>query len=213
MATLDQVEKLRERMNVSYEDAKAALEACDDDMLDAIIYLEKQGKKSNASGGSYSTKDHKKTTDGGYEQSSHTTHTTYSNNGDSVNRFFSWLGRLVSKGNRNYFQVINNDKIVLALPITVMVLLLIFCFWVVIPAMFICLLCGIRFRFAGAEVEGTKANDFMDSASKVADDIKDEFREEVKEDPYKPSSEEDSQPDEGEPKDKPENEQDEDPTE
>ena len=44
MDKLEKVEKLREKTGVTYEDAKAALEACDYDMLDAIIYLEKLDK-------------------------------------------------------------------------------------------------------------------------------------------------------------------------
>ena len=42
--TLEQVEKLRAHANVSYEDARAALEATGGDMLEAIIRLEKEGK-------------------------------------------------------------------------------------------------------------------------------------------------------------------------
>ena len=41
MDKLEKVEKLREKTGVSYEEAKNALEACDYDLLDAIIYLEK----------------------------------------------------------------------------------------------------------------------------------------------------------------------------
>ena len=33
--------KIREKTGVSYEDAKSALEACNYDLLDAIVYLEK----------------------------------------------------------------------------------------------------------------------------------------------------------------------------
>jgi hypothetical protein len=47
------VEKLRERANVSYEDAKLALDACGGDMLEAVIYLEKQGKTAPPAGGFY----------------------------------------------------------------------------------------------------------------------------------------------------------------
>ena len=42
--TLEQVEKLRTHANVSYEDARAALEATGGDMLEAIIRLEKEGR-------------------------------------------------------------------------------------------------------------------------------------------------------------------------
>ena len=44
MDKLEKVEKLRAKTGVSYEDAKNALEACDYDLLDAIIYLEKLDK-------------------------------------------------------------------------------------------------------------------------------------------------------------------------
>ena len=44
MDNLEKVEKLREKTGVSYEEAKAALEATNYDVLDAIIYLEKNGK-------------------------------------------------------------------------------------------------------------------------------------------------------------------------
>ena len=44
MEQLEKVEKLRERADVSYEEAKEALEACDWDLLDAMVWLEKRGK-------------------------------------------------------------------------------------------------------------------------------------------------------------------------
>lgn len=43
-ANLELIEKLRERANVSYEEAKEALEKCNGDIVDALIYLEKQDK-------------------------------------------------------------------------------------------------------------------------------------------------------------------------
>ena len=46
MDKLEKVEKLRAKTGVSYEDAKNALEACDYDLLDAIIYLEKLDKET-----------------------------------------------------------------------------------------------------------------------------------------------------------------------
>ena len=49
MEKLDKVEVIREKCGVSYEDAKAALDACDDNVLDAIIWLERQGKSTKQS--------------------------------------------------------------------------------------------------------------------------------------------------------------------
>lgn len=43
-SNLELVDLLRSRANVSYEDAKAALEACDYDVVEALIELEKNDK-------------------------------------------------------------------------------------------------------------------------------------------------------------------------
>ena len=56
MEQLEKVEKLREKTGVTYEEAKAALEACEWDLLDAIVYLESQGKIKDAGMASYTTK-------------------------------------------------------------------------------------------------------------------------------------------------------------
>ena len=49
-ASLEIIEMIRERAHVTYEEARAALEQCNDDVVEALIYLEKQGK-TNASAG------------------------------------------------------------------------------------------------------------------------------------------------------------------
>lgn len=41
---LDQIDELRKRANCSYEEAKEALENCNGDMVEALVYLEKQHK-------------------------------------------------------------------------------------------------------------------------------------------------------------------------
>ena len=44
MASLETVDKLRDRTGVSYDDAREALDSSDGDVLDALIWLEKNGK-------------------------------------------------------------------------------------------------------------------------------------------------------------------------
>ena len=38
------IEKLRQRADVSYEEARDALRACEGDLLDAMVYLERLGQ-------------------------------------------------------------------------------------------------------------------------------------------------------------------------
>ena len=42
--SLEMIEMLRERANITYEEAKEALEKCNNDVVEALIYLEKQDK-------------------------------------------------------------------------------------------------------------------------------------------------------------------------
>ena len=51
----EMVEILRNKANVTYEEAKAALEASDWDMLDALVLLESEGKVNGAP--EYTTKE------------------------------------------------------------------------------------------------------------------------------------------------------------
>ena len=48
---LNQIDELRKRAKVSYSDAKEALEACNDDILEAIVYLEKRNKTEHTKTG------------------------------------------------------------------------------------------------------------------------------------------------------------------
>ena len=53
------IEKLKDKANISYEDAKEALENSDWDILDAVIYLEKKGKVKRPSISAFYTNDSK----------------------------------------------------------------------------------------------------------------------------------------------------------
>ena len=55
MDKLEMVERLRERANVSYEEAAKALEEANGDLLDAMVILEKQGKTKAPEQSAYST--------------------------------------------------------------------------------------------------------------------------------------------------------------
>ena len=55
MDMFDKVDKLRERANVSYEEAKDALDRANGDILDAMILLEREGKTRREDSGSFTT--------------------------------------------------------------------------------------------------------------------------------------------------------------
>jgi NACalpha-BTF3-like transcription factor len=171
MATLELVEKLRTHAEVSYDDAREALDACDDDLLDAIIYLERKGKIPKPEGtGAYTT------------EKQHTVKPVkppkddYRDKGESfghlMRRFFKWFGGVVRKGNRNLFVIYQADGELASMPVTLLVILLLFCFPIVLPLMIAGLFFGFRYRFRGRELEGIGANRVMDGAASVAEDLK-----------------------------------------
>ena len=56
MDHFEMVEKLREKANVTYEEAKDALEASDWDLLDALLMLESKGRLQEMESEAYSTR-------------------------------------------------------------------------------------------------------------------------------------------------------------
>jgi hypothetical protein len=174
MATIEQVEKLREKANVSYDEAKTALEASGGDMLDAIIYLERQGKvKPPQNNGIYSSaKPEAEKMEPQKTSSSHQNGETFSG---LLRKFSIWIGKLIARGNKNIFEVWRKEQIVISMPVTVLVLLLIFAFWVIVPILVIGLFVGCRYIFRGADLENTGVNKMMDSASKAAENLKKEI--------------------------------------
>lgn len=171
MATLEQVERLREKANVSFEDAKAALDETGGDLLNALIYLEKQGKVAPpAAGGYYSSQsaaEEEHTASG--EKESKRSGESFT---DMMKRFGRFCGNLLDKGNNNYLEAARNGGTVFSLPVTVVVLLLLFLFWVIIPLFIISLFFGFRYRFRGSELGKESVNKVMDGASDTVEELK-----------------------------------------
>ena len=176
MATMEQVEKLKEKANISYEEARAALDACGDDILEAMIYLERQGKvKPPQNGGYYSSRQEEPEKETADESSRKDTQTgeTFS---QLAGKFFRWCGKIIEKGNRNSFEVRREEKVVIAVPVTILVVLVIFAFWIVVPLIIVGLFFGCRYFFKGPDLESTGMNRVMDSAASAAENLKNEVK-------------------------------------
>jgi hypothetical protein len=76
---MEMVDKLRERTGVSYEEAREALDLSRDDMLDALIWLEKNGKVVPPRVGRYSTDNWARDADDGYDDISGENNAKYYN--------------------------------------------------------------------------------------------------------------------------------------
>lgn len=160
MDHFETVEKLRQKANVSYMDAKTALEACDWDLLDALVYLEKEGKVVNEQSTSYTTK----------QKATPQTHQESHYAGGIFQRVLEFLTQGINRVNRIELQVFRKHKLMFAVPLLALILLLLFT-RLTLPIMIIALFFGITYKFRGAKgVDGV--NRVMDKAADMMENIK-----------------------------------------
>ncbi len=166
MEQFEKVDKLRERANVSYEEAKQALEACGGDILDAMIYLEKLGKTSGMARTGFTASGQETQQERQEEKEGKKSF------GDLMKQFGHWCVRWIEKGNRNSFCIERMEKEILRVPITLLVVLLVFAFWVVVPLMIIGLFFDMRYHFRGPDIRTVDINQAMDHMADAAGNIK-----------------------------------------
>ncbi len=186
--TLEMVERLKEKANVSYAQAKEALEYSGGNLLDALIYLEEKGAIPRAEGAYYSTKSETppppppaeplpvRLPDKAKKQKS--PKQPRSGRG-GVRRFFNTLRRWLID---NELEIWRRDQPVTALPVLILVLLLCCAFWVTIPVLVLGLFLGFRYRFSGPDLERDDLNGMMGSVADTAADLGRQVMDEIKHD-------------------------------
>ena len=177
MEKLKLVDKLRDKANISYEEAKKALENSNWDMLDAMLYLEKHGKVKKPSVSIFYTNGSKE---------SYTEHGEVvnlkedkkKNNSESKNNFegiFEAICKVIDTCNNIFIEIIKSNKVLLKIPFTVLILLLFFAFWMIIPLMIVGLFFDVEFLVSSKNVNVDKINKVFNEISKVVKDIKRKF--------------------------------------
>ena len=188
--TLEQVERLREKADVSYAKAKEALEYSGGNLLDALIYLEEQGAIPRPEGAYYSTRNEtpppppvrdelaplgeKK---GGKEKREKK---KAKGMGVKVVRgktLFSTLRRWLID---NELEIWRRGQPVTALPILVLVVLVLFVPYVTLPVLVLGLFVGFRYQISGPDLEDDTINGMMGSVADTAADLGRQVMEELK---------------------------------
>ncbi len=172
MDNFEKTEKLRERANVSYEEAKAALEQNNWDLLDAMVALEKAGKTSRPKMEHYSTSYDQQVEYIPVRQKVEEQEKSQPHPGKTIGDAFRSFFRVCRD---NFFCINYKSENVIRLPLIAVVILLLFIWKYAIPVMLIALVFGVRYSFEGKD-DLKKANDFMDSASAAAQDLKERFK-------------------------------------
>ncbi|MDD6401902.1 MAG: DUF4342 domain-containing protein [Lachnospiraceae bacterium] len=179
MERLEKVEKIREKTGVSYEEAKNALEACEYDVLDALVYLETLGKINREKLATYSTVQTTESSEFTKAQETYENSCKDTSFGEAFGRVFdkAWklLKKAIQKGCNTTFVVKKKDKIMFNVPVIVLVLLTLFAFWVTIPLLIVGMFFDCRYSFLGFESTMVDINELCEKASDSCENIKKEF--------------------------------------
>lgn len=168
MTNLEKVEKLREKANITYEEAKAVLESCNWDMLDAIVKLESEGK-INAS--EESTDSPKQIVE---SYQSYQSEQAKKNSG-TWSTIKNWVCKVLRKSCDNRFVVRRHGEQIMEIPVLLLIILLLASVWTILIVLAIGLFFGFSYSFSGPDLGRKDINDAMAKANDVADGIKDEF--------------------------------------
>lgn len=169
MDQFEKVEKLKQRANVSYEEALNALDACNQDLLDAMIYLERLGRTKAPEMDSFSTSQET------VENTSLVPAKVVSESKQEKS-FVEIVKYIWDKLKQINFVVSRKDSTLVSIPVWILLLVLIFFWWAMIIILVAGLFVGCHYSFTGPD-EYTELNKAMKTASEVADTIKEKANE------------------------------------
>ncbi len=174
MDQMEKIESLREKAGVSYTEAKAALEAADGDLLEALCWLEQHGK-TQLMGASCSTEDREPPQQ--EEQEAEYRRQEPGPFQRGCRSLWEGIVALVRKGNQNELVMTNREgRREFGVPVTLFVVFLIAFFWAIAILMVVALFFGNRFSFQGPDLGREDINEAMGRATDFAQGIKQEFQ-------------------------------------
>ena len=183
--TLEQVERLREKADVSYGQAKAALEYSGGNLLDALIYLEEQGVIPRPEETYYSTKGETPPPPPQelpvlpVEVQGKKQRKQKKGPGQSRERgrLLQWLRRILLD---NELEIWRKGQPITAVPMLILLIFVIFLYWIAVPMLILGLFLGFRYKVSGPDLENEAFNSMMDSAGSTAEDVGRQVMDELK---------------------------------
>ena len=170
MERLEKVEKLRSKANVSYEEAKEALDACNDDILDAMVYLEKNGKVKKPNTDVYSTNYED---DNKYQDVKGTVEEQNKKDKTFGQKIKSAFLIVVDKLKNNSLRIERHGE-ELVIPLWGVLIIFLLAWHLALIAIVISFFFNCRYSVIGKD-DMKGVNDVMSKASDAADHVKDEF--------------------------------------
>lgn len=171
----EMIKVLMEKAKISHEEAEEVLQKCEWDLLDTIIYLEREGKVENNEINKII-----EVSKEGKEENEEKHKTKSCGIGEILGRIVKFMGKVISKGNENYFEINKENKKPIKISLTISAILLIVAFWPVGILLAVGLFFGYQYSIAGPDIKTDKVNDILGKASESADNLKNDFKESYK---------------------------------
>lgn len=147
--TLEKIDLLRERANVSYQDAKEALEQCNNDLVEALVYLEKEMKLRP-------------------EKKVH-----------CESKFVASMKDVLRKGNQTKFIIKKDSENIVNLSVTAAIIIGIVATPVVVIGLPVALLTKHKIKIEKNNGEDLPINKVLDKVSTAVNDMTDKLRNDV----------------------------------
>lgn len=163
MTEIEKIEKLIEKTGVTEEDARAALEQNDWDLLDAIISLEREGKISG------SVAQHSTQSETAEPEPETQAQSRFSKNAET---FRHQVRNILRIGNQNHFVIHHKENQVISMPVTILVILILCLNAWGLLALAAGLFFGLRYSIVGDELGKPAVNDAMDKAANAAENVR-----------------------------------------
>lgn len=174
------IEKLMEKTNIQYEEAKITLEKNNYNILDAILDLEIGGKVKGPEVSVYYTNKFISSNEeilafpNANSSRDYNKEDVSGTGAYSRKNFFQVIGDFIERCNNIFVEISKGEKTYIRFPVTVVALLLFFCFWTVIVSIIISVFFDIEFSVSGEGIDGSKntINNFSSNLSKKAREVR-----------------------------------------
>lgn len=181
MDRMEMVEKLREKCNITFEEATDVLERNNWDLLDACVELERIGKMEEAA--KSSTEEQNATT---YDEVIPTvTGSFYSGREEKrerpTRRLREIIRSVIRMGIDNKLVIEKSDEVLVQIPVLVPIACLLCQFWITAIVLFVGLVFGLKYSFEGKELGTTSINSTVEKATEAANEFVSNLKEGRKE--------------------------------
>ena len=153
------IERLMKKTNLSYDINKKALEEAEWDILDAILILEEKGEIPKPETTVYYTNRI-------YEEKADNEIIKVQYKKEEKKSFLEIICGLIDTFNNIFFKIVRNDQVLIKLPLTVVILLLFFTFWISVPLFIIGFFYDVEYSFVGRGAENKNINNFLRNVSR-----------------------------------------------